>query len=192
MAYVALSEIKARLGVSGNSKDALLTEVLAAAQAAVETTTDRVWEEPSDDSVRLFAPRGSSSVLHIGEATQVSEVEERTGGISGSWSALASTDWELIAEGEYLDSLVRGSGGWACTSRGEPTVRVTGRWASTVTPPKDVREATFLMAMRLSHRKDAPLGMTEGGAEIGSVRISHTDPDVYKLLHRHIRMGVGG
>ena len=187
--YVELDVVKSRVEQSGTSFDPVLTRIIHAAEAAVDTITDRVWAEPADDSVRLFTPRSWSSVLDIDEATQVSLVETRTGGVGSSYTALDSTDWELIAEGEYLDALVSRDC-WPLSRHGEPTVAVTAHWASTVEVPPDIKEATLVLVTRLFKRPTVPLGVQQIGTEI-AVSLARIDPDVHTLLQRHIRMGVG-
>ena len=189
--YVTLAEVKARVEQSGTGFDTILDRIIDAAEAAVDTITERVWEEPAAGSARLLTPRSARTVLPIDEATQAASAEVREGTASPTWTALPTADWELVARGEYSDALVRLDGrAWPCTRYGEPTVRVTAHWASTADVPPDIKEATLILVSRLFKRPTVPLGVQQIGTEI-AVRLGRADPDVHALLERHIKIGVG-
>ena len=188
MAYTTLAAVKAQLKLTVTTNDNELEDIIEAAQAAVETFTSRVWEDPPE-AARTFTPCGWDPVLDIDEATSINTVEERRG--FGSWTAVSSDDWELFASGDYLDSLVRKTGAWALSSRGEPTVRVTAIWASTSTAPHDVSRATTILAARLFGRREAVLGVEGGGIDTVATQLARTDPDVHMLLRGKKRTVVG-
>ena len=190
MAYITRAELKERVEGDqnlGSDFDDRLDDLIEVVQAAVETFTGRVWEDPPEEA-RTFKPRGTGRVLDIDEATSINTVEERRN--FGSWETVSTDDWELFASGKYLDSLARKTGAWPCSSVGEPTVRVTAIWASTSSPPADVKEACLLLGDRLFQRPEAALGFTSGGIETAIFTITRNDPDFFNLLQFKRKLGV--
>lgn len=72
-----------------------------------------------------------------------------------------------------------------------PTVRITARhgWSAI---PDDVNEACILRAAAIFKRREAPAGFFSGGnvggVDLGPVRITKRDADVWDLLHPYIRL----
>lgn len=196
MAYTTVDMVKDQLGITSTTHDELLELVIAAAQSAVELHTDRVWEA-GDAEPRSYSPDSADSkLLMIDEAQSVSAVAEW----SGDEFADLSLGDDYRCDGPGVDpagavagsgpirSLVRTSGSWCRAGHG--TVKVTGVWASTASPPDDVAYATLIYACRLFQRRTAPLGITAGGMDQMPVRLSRMDPDVAALLSSRRRLAV--
>ena len=188
MAYVALADLKSQLGVSGTTThDNVLERLLLASQAAIDTLTDQVWESPASRE-EFFVVDEWTSTLDIPPAQSVSAVAEKEA--DGSWTDLASTDWDELETSEATERLIR-RGCWKPSRYGEASVRVTGVFAKTATAPNDIKEATLILAARLFQRKDVPLGFTAAGIDAAAMRLAKIDPDVATLLQGKRRYGIG-
>ena len=129
-------------------------------------------------------------LLRIPPAQSVTAVAEKN---DGSWVTLDAGDWSAVevAAGEPRRELIRESGWWKPTLRGEASVRVSGVFASTATAPPEIAMASLILAHRLVNRPNAPFGIEAGGIETGAMYVARNDPDVYTLLKRRRRVGFG-
>lgn len=151
--------------------------------------TVRRYRVPEDPQVLFVADIGSSSGLTV-ETDSIGD-----GTFDTTWDA---ADYQL----EPLDAdLAGGPFAWTklvavgtkrfTVHAHRPTVRVTALhgWSAI---PDDVRQACILRAAAIFKRRDAPAGFFAGGniggVDLGPVRITRRDADVWSLLHDYIRM----
>lgn len=206
MSYVTADEIKQALAEAadefGDDHDDAFDAVGAAATAAVERYTDRVWTVTASQP-RTFSPNGPyRSVLSIDEAQSVTAVKVYDAFPSAVATTLTlGTDYALagrncgpagIVSGGVgaIETIFRTSGYWPFLDTAG-TVEVTGTWGASQQPPDDVKRATLILACRLFQRRDAVLGLSGGGVDGLAVRLSRTDPDVLFLLQSRRRWSIG-
>jgi hypothetical protein len=113
-------------------------------------------------------------------------------GSGSTWTAVDEADleqWPLnaLAQWQPVEALARLDTSWPDGPR--QRVRITARWGWPAVPD-EVIEATLLLAARLYKRKSSPDG-TAGVGEWGPVRVSATDPDVFRLIHNLLLPGAG-
>ncbi|MEI6358623.1 MAG: hypothetical protein WCP53_16215, partial [Verrucomicrobiota bacterium] len=72
---------------------------------------------------------------------------------------------------------------------GTDTLKVTGTWGFGTAVPTMVTQATVIQAARIYKRADSPLGVA-GFGDMGAIRVSRTDPDVYTLIRPFKKFGV--
>lgn len=143
MAYIDAGALRAYLGIEAQTDDALLTAFAGAAQAHIESACNRRFEAVADETRSFEAADANGPLLYLdadlcaltgvdidGEAADVSAV--RT-------VPLNSAPWWAL----------RRPGGW----HGE--IEVTGRWAYSVAPPADIRQACIRLAAFMYRQKDS-------------------------------------
>ena len=187
MAYVSTAEVKTHLNLNSGQFDTVIDRLIPAATAAVEDFTSRVWESPVS-AAKFYTVDRWDRLLDIDDAQSISEVAEKQ--TDFTWSALTADDWATVESDGPTIRLVRRGGCWRPSQYGEASVRVTGVFAHTATPPADVKEATLILCARLFQRKDVPLGFTAGGVDTAAMRLARTDPDVASLLQGKRALGV--
>ena len=67
---------------------------------------------------------------------------------------------------------------------GVSTLKVTGTWGFGTAVPTIITQACVLQAARIYKRADAPFGVA-GFGDMGVVRVSRTDADVYALISKY-------
>lgn len=177
--YATLKEFRTRVGLKDDDRidDKILRAVLESASRHIDERTGREFFTSSGP--RIFEPV-FGDLLVIDDASAVTEV---------AFDPLDLEDWTAIPvcwtpnPGSPITSLrMRGWSPVAFTD--SPRVQVTATWGHPL--PKQIIEATLLVAARLFHRKTAPFGIA-GTSDAGMIRLSKADPDVESLLAPFVR-----
>lgn len=186
--YATASALKARLGITDTTDDAVLGSICDQVNAYIEQRTRRVlapiasatylYDGDGTSSLYLPFPATSPPIGGIRAATLV-EVADTTG---GAYVSLASTDWALRQivgmTGPYERLLLTGTGAYARWPEGLATVRVTGT-AGWAVIPDDIVEVALTAATRAWHSAGAGqqdiVGSTETGAPVVSRFFSARD-----------------
>lgn len=190
--YVDLATFKARANITGTQHDTVLTQVIAEASRQIERMTGRNFNQTPAGTARTYTAQGGS-VLFVDDLVSVSAIATDDGSRTypATWAA---TDYDLLPDEAPLfgrpytriDVAPTGRYGFPTVARG---VRVTGVWGWPAVPD-DIRGATFLLALRLWKRQDAPFGVT-GSVELGQLRaITGVDPDVRTIVATYKRVAV--
>jgi hypothetical protein len=189
MSYVTLSDLKAYAGISTSGDDALLTTMLAAAQAAVDAYCHQPFEATVDDT-RYYDP------------TQ--DVRYRTLYLDGPLCAITSITngdgYQLVAA-DYVTEpnnmtpfygitlKVNRPVLWTWTTSVEDAIRVTGKWAYSLTADANIQQATKRLATWYYRGRDNALDLDRavivGNATIAPTRIP---ADVMTLLEPYKRL----
>ncbi|MET8147623.1 hypothetical protein ACIBSW_06820 [Actinoplanes sp. NPDC049668] len=177
-----------KLGMSAGTntgRDTLLLDALESASRAVETYCGGRIFYRTPATARVFRVRdrvvscGDGDELLVEDIAAAPALVEVRTGRGGSWRTITgAVDLEPDTALDRLrpvTSLLADPGAW-----GTDRVRVTAEWGWPVIP-RDIREATKLLANRLYKRKDSSTGV-EGVGEWGPVRVAASDPDVRALL----------
>lgn len=188
--YVELSELKARLGITGTGHDDVLTAAILAASRAIDGWTGRRFTQSAAATSRFFTARGGSPLL-VDDLVSVSALATDDG-VRTYATVWETADYDLApfdaAEigRPYTEIMIAPTGRYRYP-RWPMGVRVTAVWGWPAVPAP-IREATALEATRLWKRKDAPFGVT-GSPELGQLQtITRVDPDVQQLIAPYKRM----
>lgn len=173
--YITLPEFKDRFGVQSSVKDSRLAEHITAASRRVDALCHRTFvAHDGAATVRYFRPLsvGLTFVDDCYDITAVGVDDEDDGTYSTAWTA---TDYEtdppngVGPDGQpgWSASTLRAIGDQrfpTCTLR--RAVKVTAKWGWAAVPA-DVKEATYLLANRLSYEVGVPGGVTPPNLDFG-------------------------
>jgi len=201
--YTSVAELKSRLGITDSTDDFEITRAVEMAAADVEQFTGRFFYQTASSAVRTYRNRSIYDV-EIDDLVSVTTLKTDGDGDGVYETVWTNTQYQLeVTQHEYN---VSGKGEpWPYTkiqALGVPggnylpyvwawshqdRVQVTGvfGWPKV---PRNVREASLLLAVDHFKRKDAPYGIA-GFSEFGPVRIS-ANSMVSGLLHRYVKPGV--
>lgn len=199
MAYCELADLKTYLNdITDSRDDALLTDMIAAAQKIIDTYTRRTFEASADTTRRFDAVRdvgsmdnGVDRVLWLDhDLCQITSITngDATTVTTGQYVTEPRnyTPWYAIA--------LRTSANIAWTYDDEPenAIAIVGRWAYSITAPDDIQWACKRLAAYLYRQKDTsseaerPI-MSASGA---SILPSKLPADVRDVLDRYVRRTV--
>lgn len=157
MAYCSVADIKTYLGISESGDDALITTLIGAAQAAIDTYTGNTFEA-AVDTVRYYDVHGP----HIaGRRLFFDKPLASLTSISDGGGLFAATDYVMLPRNDapfYGVELKLTTGRmWTYVNDWENAISVTGRWGYSVAAPDDIRQAARRLAAFYYRQKDAPL-----------------------------------
>lgn len=156
MAYTSLANVKAYLGIATGTTadDALLTSLMASAQAIIDGHCDRTFEASADttryfdalcdtDDRTLYLDRDLCAITSItnGDGATVASTEYTT-------TPRNNTPWFAITLKRNSDVY------WRYDDDAEDAIAVVGRWAYSLTAPADVAQATIRLTAYLHRQKD--------------------------------------
>ncbi len=193
--YVALSELKTALGISGSGDDDFLNLGIDAAEQAINDLCGRKFTADGSASARTY--RAQSYLAVTDDISTLTGLVVKTdtsadGTFDTTWTA--STDYQVeplnnIAKGRSVNNLrAIGSYTFPVYGDGQVSVEVTARWGWPAVPDT-VKQAALMLASRLYGRKASPMGVI-GVGDFGPVRISRSDPDIAFLLMDYKRAGL--
>lgn len=194
--YATLAQVKATMSITDQIDDTILGVALDSASRWVDGWCDRSFQ-PAGTAItsRDYTPVDTFGVIYIDDCVEVTEVRIDDDLDRTFSKVLLPQDYLLEPVNEvryglrlpYTKLRTYEDGYWP-VFRGQPTVRVTGRFGWPEVPTA-VREATIMQTQRLFTRRDAPLGVA-GFGDLGAMRVSRfVDPDVEMLLapYRRVR-----
>lgn len=202
--YVSAAEMREHYGDTNQVlAEAIIERCIESASRAIDRLCGRHFYLEAAVSTRVYRVDDPCEawIDDIGTTTDLVVKTDSTG--DGTWATTwtLDTDFQL----EPLNADVVGAGStvqpyawWRIAAIGAKTIPVHSRrttlqvvarhgWSAV---PDDVQEACILATAGLIDRKNSPNGIA-GFGEYGSVRISRQDPDVIRLLHPYVKLGVG-
>ena len=193
--YVALSELKTALGISGSGDDDFLNLGIDAAEQAINDLCGRKFTADGSASARTY--RAQSYLAVTDDISTLTGLVVKTdtsadGTFDTTWTA--STDYQVeplnnIAKGRSVNNLrAIGSYTFPVYGDGQVSVEVTAKWGWPAVPDP-VKQSALMLSSRLYGRKASPMGVI-GVGDFGPVRISRSDPDVAFLLMDYKRAGL--
>ncbi len=190
MAYLGIDDIKSYIDVKGSGDDDLLTTLIAAAQAAIDTHCHRTFEA-SIDTTRTF-----DAIRNVYDSCLV--LDEDLAAIT----TVTNGNSVVVAANEYtteprnstpyheLKLLASSNKTWTYTTDPEDAISITGRWAYSTMPPADVVQACKRLTAYMYRQKDnssdidRPLMTSEGIA----ILPSQFPKDVKMMLQSYVRV----
>ena len=192
--YVALSELKSALGITGSTDDDFLNLAIDSAEESIDDLCGRVFTAAGSASARTYRAQPYLAVTDDISTLTGLVVKTDTSGDGTFDTTWASTD----IQAEPLNNLVKGRsvnnlravGSYTFPVYGDglASVEVTAKWGWPAVPDS-IKQATLMLASRLYSRKASPMGVI-GVGDFGPVRVSRADPDIAHLLMDYRRAGV--
>ncbi len=191
MAYTTAAAVKAYLGISSATDDALIGTLVAAAQSAIDQYTRRTFECATAtarllDAVSDTDPRGQILYLRDDLCTI---------------TAIVNGDGVTVTAGQYVTEprdttpyyalclKASASVAWTFTTDQESAISITGKWAFSATAPADVVQAATRLAAWMYRAKDSQVFESTAFSEGGSIRIRMDIPaDIKALLDPYRRL----
>ena len=152
MAYASLADLTTYLGIDeSTADDGLLSQLLARAQAAIDTYTRRTFEATAD--VTRWHTLGNvwgRQLTFDGDLCAITSIT------NGDGATVAASEYHTLPFNRtpyYAVELWRDSvTAWDADSGGQ--IAVTGRWAYSTTPPADITHACVRLAAWMYRQKD--------------------------------------
>lgn len=173
MAYTTVSALKTYLGVVGNTDDALLTALIARAQAIVDAYCGRTFEAAQDSTRKLDAKLSVSPdkrTLYVErDLCAITSITNGDGVSVGAAEYVTEPRWETPFYGVTLkrESDIR----WTWDDTPEDAITVVGRWAYSATAPADIVQATERLAAYLYRQKDNMSDLDRAVAVSGNMTV---------------------
>lgn len=192
--YVALSELKDALGITGSTDDTFLNLAIDASETAIDDLCGRVFTAAGSATARTYRAQPYLAVTDDISATTGLVIKTDTSGDGTFDTTWTATDYQLeplndLAKGRGVNTIrAVGSEVFPVYGDGLAGVEVTARWGWPAVPDP-VKQATLMMSSRLYGRKASPMGVI-GVGDFGPVRISRSDPDIAHLLMDYRRPGI--
>lgn len=154
MAYTTAANLKVYLGIADVADDALLTTLIAAAQAFIDAYTGRTFEATADSVRKHDAYRDvKGPVLWL--ADDCSAITSITNGDGATVAANKYVTEPRNSTPIYAVRLLSSAGvGWVAGTDPENAISVTGKWAWSATAPADIVQACTRLAAFMYRQKD--------------------------------------
>jgi len=192
MTYTTGADLKTYLGITTATDDALLTALIASAQAAIDNHTRRTFEAAAD-TIRYFTvgvdTEGGILLLDRDLCAITSIINNNDG---TSPETLLTTQYTTMPRNNtpYWGIRLLTSPGkyWRYTSDAEAGIKITGKWAYSTTPPADIVQACRRLAGYYYKQRDAQVFDVTSIPEQGAMVIPQGIPkDVKLLLDSYVR-----
>lgn len=188
--YATLADLREYLGLGdpleNTGDDALLTTLLAAAQAAIDVHCGRVFEAVTetryfDQRARVYCdPRALDLDQELLSVTTLT---------NGDAAVISAADYRLEPWNETPKRLIRlltATAGWTFPDDGRVTV--AGSWGYSTVAPAPVAHATKRLAAYFYRQRDAQVFEVTAMPELGQMIIPQGMPaDVRVLLKPYVR-----
>ena len=184
--YVALSELKSALGITGSTDDSFLNLAIDSAEESIDDLCGRVFTAAGSASARTYRAQPYLAVTDDVSTLTGLVVKTDTSGDGTFDTTWASTDYQVeplnnLTKGRSVNNLrAVGSYTFPVYGDGLASVEVTADWGWPAVPDS-IKQATLMLAARLYSRKASPMGVI-GVGDFGPVRVSRSDPDIAHLL----------
>jgi hypothetical protein len=137
MTYITVTDAQNYLGVAAGSDTTLITTLVGAAQAAIESYCDRRFAAAADET-HTFDARLETDGLLLHLDAELCQVTSIVNGDAAA-SVLSPDDYVLVpATPPHLAILLRSTS----LQLWQGEISVIGRWAYSVTPPASIAQAT--------------------------------------------------
>jgi hypothetical protein len=170
--YCTLAQLKGRLGITDDTDDAELENVIEGVSRFIDNDRRRVFYTTTE--ARYWTPKHSDR-LWIDDAVSVSSVEVA---ISTSLSYVTWDSGDYLTEPfndtPILKLSVHPSSSRYFVPRLLKSAKITAEWGYASATPNEIQQACILLAQYVWLRKDAPFGVA-GMAMLGEVQ---ANPDM--------------
>ena len=191
-AYVTYVDVRKYLNISGSDDDALLIELIAGAQAAIDRYTKRTFSSTANATRRFTVGRDTDGrKLYLdGDLASINAVV--TDADSTAPTTVTTSEYfthpRNVAPYHALELRSNADVSWTYTSEPEMGITVSGKWAFSTAPPEDIQRATVRLAAYYYRQRGAQVFDVTASPTTGQITIPQGMPkDVEKLLKPFIR-----
>ncbi|MHC4649142.1 MAG: head-tail connector protein [Planctomycetota bacterium] len=193
MAYCTVADVKDYLDIEGAGDDALLNDLIERAQKAIDSHTQRIFENPGAAATRLFTVGVDTeglTLLFNDDICSITAVETDADGSSPR--TILPADYATIPRNStpYYGIKILSSSGeyWDYTDDPENGIKITGIWAYSATAPNDIVQACARWAAYMYRQRDAQVFDVTAIPSAGVIQIPKGIPaDVKILLDPYVR-----
>lgn len=185
MSYASLVSLKDYLGISTNTDDVLLDDLLIRAEGIIDAYTGRKFE--AETATKYFTEAdtdGQELNLHGYDLLTVTKLT------NGNAVEIASANYRLFPRNDSPKWIIRldEAQSWNF-SDGDSEISVAGTWGYSATAPADIQHACVRLAAFLYRQKDTSADIDRPMVTGDGVTImpSGLPTDVQKLLDRYKR-----
>ena len=161
MPYTTAAAVKSYLGITSSSDDALLTTLIASAQAAIDTYTHRTFEAATDTTRYFDAEDDTSESYTMLDWTPYGlDLAQITAIVNGDGVTIPASAYVLEPRHypPYYGVKLKVSSGlyfeYDNNNDHENAVAVTGRWAYSITAPADILHVCVEIASLFYKQRD--------------------------------------
>ena len=202
-AYLDLAEVKAELGITSTSDDAVLTEIIDDVSKEIETRTHRYFKlesthgqgPPQTTHSHYFTPwlqvYGGDLIdsYTLALNTDLFELVSITNGngVAINLSNVVTLPINLPPPFNFIR--IKRDANVIWEGSGEGSIAVTGKWGYSVTVPPDIRRAAMIMVRTYYQQREGSAGL---GAPVISadgvvIQAGQTMSDAMRILKAYIR-----
>jgi hypothetical protein len=153
MSYATLAQLKEYGGIGDTADDALLTRLLASAQAMIDAYCHQSFEALAD-STRYFDPlcdAGGRTLYVDAPLCAITSVTNGDGVVVAPTNYVTEprnlTPWFALSLKQSSSVL------WTYSSSPENSIAIVGRWAHSIAAPADIVQVTIRLAHYLYRQK---------------------------------------
>ena len=193
MAYTDASTLKQYLGITSSTDDALLTSLIARAQSAIDTYTQRTFEASADTTKYFDAVRPHVNGALLSWETLGLDLCAVTTVTNGDSTTVSSSNYvtEPRNTTPYHGLRLKANSGitWTYDTDWEGAISITGRWAYSTSAPDDIAHACIRLAAFYYKQKDAGTFDTVAVPEAGVITVPQGMPrDVQIILNPYRKL----
>ena len=187
--YTTNTAVKTLLGITAATDDALITTLIARAQAWIESLCDQIFEAAADSTRKFDAIRDvDGAVLYLDYP-----LAAITSITNGDGVVVASTEYVTEPRNRTPYHRIRLLSSknkyWTYTTDPEDAIVIVGKWAFATAAPYDIVQATERLAAYMYRQKDSQVFDVTADAETGAVTIPKgMPPDVKQILMPYRRL----
>lgn len=180
MAYCTLDEVKAYLKLSGTAADALLAQLIAAAQAKIEADRRRAFEavaatryytegDLDGDTLYLWADLLTVTKLTNGDAAA---------------TEIPSDGYVLLPRNSSPKAMIRLKSPYTWVVDPDREIGVAGTWGYSAVAPEDIALACLRLAAYYYRNRDSQVFDVVATPELGTITVPKGIPaDVREILN---------
>lgn len=203
MAYTTLANLRAYLGITPTTDDAILTQCISRAQALIDRYCDRTFEASSDTTRYFDAERDvnwhqemttSSGIGYKGYILTLDyDLCQITSITNGDGTVISSSDYVKNPRNSTpwysIQLKLSSSNIWTYSTSPENAIAIVGRWAYSIVAPSEIEHVCLRWAAYLYRQKAVSVLNTAVSTDAGWVKISHQIPvDIEQTLYAFRRL----
>lgn len=191
MAYCTAADVKTYLGISETDDDALITQLVTAAQQAIDTHCNRTFEAAAD-STRNFSVEHDVDGRTVWLDEDLADITTVTSNADGSSpDVIPSTDYVTKPRNRtpYYAIVLKTSSDddWDYADDPEDGITIEGKWAYSETAPDDIKQWCIRLASYYYRQKDAQVFDVTAVPEAGVITVPQGLPADVRQGLRHYR-----